>query len=151
MREHVNKSICISWSIFNTMRTGNKKWQWILKKLMRTGNGFYKTSITLQAKQEILFEVTRTWVSLKLDVCNVCVRFATQLRPKWLNHIIKYFAKPNGTFTIFVDWWHNRFIVHQLQTVSLFSNWDSKLPKHIPSSSSSSSSITSPSSQTQAQ
>ena len=41
---------------------------------------------------------------------------------------------------------HGRFIVYQFKTVSLFSNRDSKITKCIPSSSSSSSSVTSPSS-----
>ena len=50
---------------------------------MRTGNGFNKVIMyILPSKQErqILFEATRTCVWLKLDVCSMRVRFATQQR-----------------------------------------------------------------------
>ena len=72
MSERVNKSI--SWStvyctcIFNTTRTGS-----------RTGNGFKITIFPPpKQKREILFEATRTCIWLKLDVCSMCMRFATQ-------------------------------------------------------------------------
>ena len=115
---------------------------------MRTGNGFSKlNAIILPSKQEreILFEATRPW--LKLDVCSMCVRFATQQRDTsgLINHQLKYFAKANSTFTIFLHRRHGRFIVYEFKTVSLFSNRYSKVTKRIPSSLSSSSSVTSPS------
>ena len=120
---------------------------------MRTGNGFYKVIIyILPSKQEreILLEATRTCVWLKLDVCSMCVRFATQQRDTsgLINHQVKYFAKANSAFTIFLHRRRGIFIVYQFKTVSMFSNRDSKVTKHIPSSSSSSSSVTSPSSTT---
>ena len=76
MNKRVNESI--SRSIFNATRTGNE-----FNKIMRTGNGFNKVIMyILPSKQEreILFEATRTCVWLKLDVCNMRVRFATQQR-----------------------------------------------------------------------
>ena len=102
-------------------------------------------------EREIMFEATRTCVWLELDVCSMCARFATQQHNTsgLTNHQVKYFAKANSTFTIFLHRRHKRFIVnYQFKTVSLFSNQDSKVTKHIPSSSSSSSSVTSPSSTT---
>ena len=61
------------------------------------------TEHTLPSKQkkEILFEATRTCNWLKLDAGSMCVRFVTQLRPKWLNQV-KYFAKANSPFIIFL-------------------------------------------------
>ena len=74
MNERVNESI--SRSIFNATRTGNG-----LNKIIM---------YILPSKQEreILFEVTRTCVWLKLDVCSMRVRCATQA--KWFN---KWFNK----------------------------------------------------------
>ena len=147
MNEHVNESISLG--IFNSRRTGNG-----FNKIVRTGNGFNKVIMyILSSKQEreILFEATRTYVWLKHDVCSMCVRFATQQRDTsgLLNHQVKYFAKANSAFTIFLHRRHGRFIVYQFKTVSLLSNRDSKVTKRTPSSSSSSSSVTSPSSTTQ--
>ena len=101
-------------------------------------------------EREILFEATRTCIWLKLDVCSMRVRFATQQRDTsgLINHHVKYFAKKNSAFTIFLHRRHGRFIVYQFKTVSFLSNRDSKVTKRIPSSSSSSSSVTSPSSTT---
>ena len=101
-------------------------------------------------EREILFEAPGTCVWLKLDVCSMRVRFATQQRDTsgLINHQVKYFAKVNSAFTIFLHRRHGRFIVYQFKTVSLFSNRDSKVTKRIPSSSSSSSPVTSPSSTT---
>ena len=89
---------------------------------------------------------------MKRDVCSMCVRFATEQcdinTSGLLNHQVKYFAKVNSAFTIFL---HGRFIVDQFKTVSLFSNRDSKVTKRTPSCPSSSSSscpVTSPSSTT---
>ena len=146
MKERVSKSI--SRSIFNPTRTGNG-----FNKIMSTGNGFNKVIMYIipsRQKSEILFEATRTCVWLELDVCSMCVRFATQQRDTsgLINHQVQYFAKANSAFTIFLHRKHGRFIVYQFKTVSLFSNWDSKVTKHIPSSSSSSSSVMSPSSTT---
>ena len=76
MNERVNESI--SRSIFNATKTGNG-----FNKIMRTGNGFEKIIMYILAfkqEREILFEATRTCVWLKLDVCSMCVRFATQKR-----------------------------------------------------------------------
>ena len=120
---------------------------------MRTGNGFHKVIMyILPSKQEreILFEATRTCVWLKLDVCSMCVRFATQQHDTsgLINYQVQYFEKANSAFTIFLHRRHGKFIVYQFKTVSLFSNRDSKVTKCIPSSSSSSSSVTSPSSTT---
>ena len=101
-------------------------------------------------EREILFEATRTCVWLELDVCSMYVRFATQQRDTsgLINHQVKYFAKANSALTIFLHRRHDRFIVCQFQTVSSFSNRDSKVTKRIPSSSSSSSSVKSPPSTT---
>ena len=61
------------------------------------------------------------------------------LRPRlWL--LLKYFAKANSAFIIFLHRRYDRFIVYQSKTVSLLSNRDSKVTKRIPCSSSSSSS-----------
>ena len=64
-------------------------------------------------EREILFEATRTCVWLKIDVCSMCVRFATQQRDTsgLINHQVKYFAKANSAFTIFLRRRHGRFIV----------------------------------------
>ena len=100
MNESVNESI--SWSIFNATRTSNG-----FNKIIRTGNDFNKVIIYIlpsEQKREILFEATRTCVGLKLDVCSMCVGFATQSRPKWLNQAGKsgqIFAKASSAFTIF--------------------------------------------------
>ena len=118
--------------------------------IMSTGNGFNKVIMYIlpsRQEREILFEATRTCVWLELDVCSMCVRFATQQRDKsgLINHQVKYFAKANSAFTIVLHRRHDRFIVDQFKTVSLFPNRDSKVTKRIPSSSSSCSSVTSPS------
>ena len=55
----------------------------IFNRIMRTGNGFNKVIMYIlpsRQEREILFEATRTCVWLKLDVCSMCVRFATQQR-----------------------------------------------------------------------
>ena len=46
-------------------------------------------------EREILSEATRTRVWLELDVCSMCVRFATQQRDtsSLRNHQVQYFAK----------------------------------------------------------
>ena len=146
MDDRVNESI--SRSIFNAMRTGNGFNKLIMrtgngfnKLIMRTGNGFNKEIMyILSSKQEreILFKATRTCVWLKLDVCSMRVRFATQQcdTSGLINHQVKYFAKASSTFTIFVHRRHCKFIVYQFKTVSLLSNRDSKVTKSIPSSSS---------------
>ena len=122
--------------------------------IMSTGNGFNKVIMYIlppRQEREILFEATRTCVWLELDVCSMCVRFATQQLDKsgLINHQVKYFAKANSAFTIFVHRRHDRFIFYQFKSVSLFPNRDSKVTKRIPSSSSSCSSVTSPSFKTQ--
>ena len=144
MNKRMNESI--SWSIFNATRTGNG-----FNKIMSTGNGFNKAIMYIlpsRQEREILFEATRTCVWLKLDVCSMCVRFATQQRDTsgLIDPQVKYFAKANSAFTIFLRRRHGRFIVYQFKTVSLYWNRDSKVTKPTPSSSSSSSSVTSPSS-----
>ena len=75
-------------------------------------------------EREILFEAPRTCVWLKLDVCSMRVRFATQQRDTsgLINHQVKYFAKANSAFTIFLYKRQGRFIVYQFKTVSLLSN-----------------------------
>ena len=143
MNERVNE--CMSRSIFNATRTGSE-----FNKIMRTDNGFNKVIMYIipsKQEREILFEATRACVWLKLAVCSMRVRFATQRRDTsgLINHQVKYFAKANSAFTIFLDRRHGRFIVYQFKTVSLLSNRDSKVTKRIPSSSSS---VTSPSSTT---
>ena len=151
MNERVNESI--SRSIFNATRTGNGFIEQ-KSKIMRTGNGFNKVIMyILSSKQEreILFEASRTCVWLKLDVCSMRVRFATQqcVTSGLINHQVRYFAKANSAFIVFLQRRHGRFIVYHFRTVSLLSNRDSKVTKSIPSSSSSSSSsVTSPSSTT---
>ena len=55
-------------------RTGNG-----FNTIMRTGNGFNK-GLGLGSRKGNLFEATRTCVWLKLDVCSMRVRFATQQR-----------------------------------------------------------------------
>ena len=146
MNERVNESIFRN--IFNATRTGNG-----FNKIMSTGNGFNKVIMYIlpsRQEREILFEATRTCVWLELDVCSMCVRFLTQQRytSGLINHQIKYFAKANSAFIIFLHRRHGRFIVYQFKTVSLLSNRDSKVTKRIPSLSSSSSSVISPSSTT---
>ena len=81
MNERVTESI--SRSIMHTLRTGNG-----FNKIMTTGNGFNKVIMYIlpsKKKREILFEDTRTCALLKLDVCSMCERFATQPRSKWFN------------------------------------------------------------------
>ena len=119
---------------------------------MSTGNRFNKVIMYIllsRQEREIWFEATRTCVWLKLclqHVCEICNRTARHKCRGLIYHQIKYFAKANSAFTIFLHRRHGRFIVYQFKTVSLFSNRDSKVTKRIPSSSSSSSSVTSPSS-----
>ena len=121
MNERVNKSI--SWSIFNATRTGKG-----FNKIMRTCNGLNKIIMyILPSKQEreILFEATRTCVWLKLDVCSMRVRFATQQRDTSgsINHQVKYFAKRTAlSLFSYIQVGHGRFIVYQFKTASLFSN-----------------------------
>ena len=78
------------------------------------------------------------------NVCEICNTTARQKCRGLIYHQIKYFAKANSAFTIFLHRRHGRFIVYQLKTVSLFLNRDSKVTKRIPSSSSSSSSVAAP-------
>ena len=77
-------------------RSGDGKrnilWGWPngFNKMVRTGNliRFNKVVIfILPSKQqkEILFEATTTCAWLKLVVCSICLRFATQQRHKWYN------------------------------------------------------------------
>ena len=80
-------------SIFNTTRTDSG-----FNKIMSTGNGFNKVIMYIlpfRQEREILFEATRTCVWLKLDVCSMCMRFATQQRDTsgLINQQVKYFAK----------------------------------------------------------
>ena len=131
MNERVNESI--SRNIFKATRTGNG-----FNKIMSTGNGFNKVIMyTLPSRQEreILFEATRTCVWLEVNVCSMSVRFATQQRDTCglINHQVKYFAKANSAFTIFLHRRHDRFIVYQFETDSLLSKRDSKVTKRIPS------------------
>ena len=121
---------------------------------MRTGNGFNNVIMYIlppgRKGKYCLKQLEHAFGLLKLDVCSMCVSFATQQRDTsgLINHQVKYFAKAKSAFTIFLHRRHGRFIVDQLKTASLFSNRDSKVTKRIPSSSSSSSSVTSPSSTT---
>ena len=110
MNERVNESI--SQGIFNAMRTGIQ-----FNKTMRTGNGFKKVimySLPSKQEREILFEATRTCVWLTLDVYSMRVRFATQQHDTsgLVNRQVKYFAKANSAFTIFLYRRHGRFIVY---------------------------------------
>ena len=102
------------------------------------------------ARRPPAFSIVHTDREPGTGYCSMCVRFATQQRDTCglIYHQIKYFAKANSAFTIFLHRRHGRFVVYQFKTVSLFSNRDSKVTKRIPSSSSSSSSVTSPSSKT---
>ena len=114
MNDCVNESI--SRSIFNAMRTGNG-----FNKIMSTGSGFNKVIMYIplsRQEREILFEATRICIWLKLDVC----RFATQQcnTRGLINHQVKYFAKANSVFTIFLHRRHGRFIVYQFKTVHCF-------------------------------
>ena len=76
--------------VFNATRTGNG-----LNKIMSTGNGFNKVIIIYilpsRQERETLFEATRTCVWLKLDVCSMSVRFATDTTAQH-----KWFNKPSG-------------------------------------------------------
>ena len=61
-----------------------------------------------------LFEATRACrIWLKLDVCSMRVRFATQQRDTsgLINRQVKYFAKANSAFTIFLNRRHGIFTV----------------------------------------
>ena len=73
----MNKSI--SRSVFKATRMGNG-----FNQIMRAGGGYNKIIIYDEQKREIhvLFEATRTCVWMKLDVCSMCVGFATQPRTK---------------------------------------------------------------------
>ena len=74
MSESVNGSI--SHSIFNATRTGNG-----FNKIMSAGNGFNNVIMYIlpsRQEREMLFEATRTCVWSELDVCSMCVRFATK-------------------------------------------------------------------------
>ena len=71
-------------------------------KIMRTGNRFNTVIMNIlpsKQEREILFEATRTCVWLKLDVCSMRVRFATQQRDTsgLINHQVKHFAKRTWT------------------------------------------------------
>ena len=72
-------------------------------------------------EREILFVATRTCVWLKLDVCSMFVRFATQQRGTsgLINHQLKYFAKANSAFTIFLHRRHGKFRVYLYKSVSV--------------------------------
>ena len=100
MNERVNENI--SRSILHATRTANG-----FSKIIRTGNGLNKVIMYIlpsKQKREILFEATRTCVWLKLDVCSMCLSFATQLRPKFSGLIIrqvKYFAKARTALSPF--------------------------------------------------
>ena len=99
---------------------------------MRAGNGLNKVIRYIppsKQEREILFEATRTSVWLKLDVCSMRVRFATQQKytSGLINHLVKHFAKANSAFTLFLHRRHGRFIVYQFKTVSLFLNRDCKV------------------------
>ena len=94
---------------------------------MRTGNVFNTVIMyILPSKQEreILFEATRTCVWLELDVCRMCVRFATQQRDTsgLINHQVKYqFQLPKRTALSpfsYIEGMTLRFIVYQFKTVS---------------------------------
>ena len=105
MNERVNESMS------NATRTGSE-----FNKIMRTDNGFNKVIMyIIPSKQEgeILFEATRACVWLKLAVCSIRVRFATQRRDTsgLINHQVKYFDKAKSAFTIFLHRRHGRFIV----------------------------------------
>ena len=65
---------------------------------------------------------------MKLDVCSMRVRFATQQRDTsdLINHQVRYFAKVNSAFTIFLHKRHGGFIFYQFKTVSLLLNQDSR-------------------------
>ena len=74
MKERVNKSI--SWSILKARRTGINGFN----KIICVGNGFNKVIMYIlpsRQEREIMFEATRTCIWLELDVCSMCVRFAT--------------------------------------------------------------------------
>ena len=93
MNERLNESIQFPEYLQRATRTGNG-----FNKIMRTSNEFNAVILyILPSKQEreILFEATRTCVWLKLDVCSMRVRFATQQRDTsdLINHEVKYFAK----------------------------------------------------------
>ena len=97
----------VNQSILNTTRTGN-----LFNKIIRTANEFNKITICIlpsKGKREILFEATRTYVWLKLDVCNMCARFA-QPRLKWL------FCQSERRFHHFLayHWGHDRFLVYPI-------------------------------------
>ena len=76
-------------------------------------NEHVNESISKQ-EREIPFEATRTLVWLKLDVCSMCVRFATRQcdTSSLTNHQVKHFAKANSAFSIFLHRKHGRFIVY---------------------------------------
>ena len=79
MNERVNESI--SRRVFNATRAGNG----FNKVIM------YISILPSKQEREMLFEATRTCVWLKLDVCSMRVRFATQQRDTsgLINHQVK--------------------------------------------------------------
>ena len=92
-----------------------------LIKVMRNGNGINKVIMYILPsklqERKILFEATRTCIWLKLDVCSMRVRFATQQRDTsgLINHEVKYFAKANSAFAIFLHRRDGRFIAYQFK------------------------------------
>ena len=148
----------ISWNILAcvasvSVRFGSKEFRRISKlqcdKIMRTGDGCNKGLGLGSRKGKYRLKQLEHAFGWNLMFA-ACVRFATQ-QPDTsglVNHQVKYFAKANIAFIIFLHRRHGRFIVNRFKTVSLLSNRDSKVTKRIPSSSSLSSSVTSPSSTT---
>ena len=64
-------------------------------------------------KSEILHEVTRPCVWLRLEICSVCVTFFKQPRPKWLNQA--KFSKVKGAFAIlhyYIEPWQFYVLFH---------------------------------------
>ena len=102
----------------------------------RSGNEI-KLAMDLIRKQEkeILFEATRRCVWLKLDVCRMRVRFATQQRDTsgLINHQVKYFGKADSAFTIFLHRRHGRFIVYQFKILRSQSVYHLRCPRLPPS------------------
>ena len=114
MNERVNESI--SRSILKATRTGINGFN----KIMSVGNGFNKVIMHIlpsRQEREIMFEATRACIWFELEVCSMRVRFPTQQHDTsgLINHQVKYFAKANSAFTIFLHRRHERFIVYQFR------------------------------------
>ena len=113
MNERVNESI--SQSIFNATRTSNgfNKIQWVLTMDLIKCIFSPPSRKEKYCLKQLEHAFGWNWMFAK------CV-WDLQHNSTTLNHQVKYFAKANSAFTIFLHRKHGKFIVYQFKTVSLF-------------------------------